>query len=196
MSRIITCIKEKRGSELLTVTVKTEENGKEKLKSYEVSREDFEAIGSPKAGAPLEKEEFSVISFKTDCKLAFERALKILSLSDNSARALERKLIERGFSREASEYAVARIIGLGYINEENQLLRLIEFNVNSKLCGRKKLIKYLMQRGYSYSDITKAIERAEDEEIIDFESVKEELKKKYSPKTSEELRKLLYKHGF
>ncbi len=180
----------------VTVTLLTHDGEKEKKRRYEVDSSDWESLGNLSVGDEIYDEEIAVIIRKTEQNEAFDRALRIVSMGDNSAKALCQKLVMRGFSRESAEYATAKVISLGYINEDEQLLRLVEYNVSKKLMGKNRLIPALVSKGYSTERIHAAIERALDEGTIDFDAAKKELLSQANTDDSMKIRKLLYTHGF
>ena len=180
----------------VTVTLCTQERGKEKKRRYEVDPEDFESIGSPSIGDEVYDGEISVIIRKTERREAYDRALKILAMGDNSLDGLSRKLQMRGFSRESAEYAAAEMQRMGYIRESDQLQRLIDYNVNKKLMGKRKLIPYLVSKGYSQRNVCEAIDLAIDGGVIDFDRARKELLKTAKTDDPMQIRKILYNHGF
>ena len=166
--------------------------------SYTVTEEDYAELGSPLAGfLPGE-------SMLADIKRSDERyranllALRILSYGDNSKRNLYAKLKARSFSSEVCEDVVCEMVRLGYINEENQLLRLVEREVNTSLSGPRKIRAKLAAKGFSRADIDSAIDSLLLSGGIDFEASKALLieKKLTRDATSEEKKALLYKYGY
>ena len=130
-----------------------------------------------------------------DARLAYARAVNILSSGDNTKRALLRKLCERGFLRESAEEAVARLEKDGYIREEELLLR--QLGVYAKrLWGPKRFIPNLLEKGFCRADIERALVRAKSEGIYDPDAVKESLLSALATDDPAQRRAWLYKHGF
>ena len=162
--------------------------------TYRVSMDDYTAAGSPDMGDGLPDELLPSI-LEEDARLAYARAVKILSSGDNTKRALLRKLCERGFLRESAEEAVARLEKDGYIREEELLLR--QLGVYAKrLWGPKRFIPNLLEKGFCRADIERALVRAKSEGIYDPDAVKESLLSALATDDPAQRRAWLYKHGF
>ncbi|MDY3845802.1 MAG: hypothetical protein SOZ62_02680 [Eubacteriales bacterium] len=174
----------------------TQKAKKEIRESYEVSREDYISIGEPREGEEILDEEISVITRISDEKEAFDRALRIVAFGDNSYRVLYAKLMQRGFSRSVCDTVIEKLKSLGYIDEDRQLRRLVEYTAKEKLIGIKKLVPLLVSKGYSSSDVIRMVGECEKNGNIDFGEIKKSLFDKYSPGDEKEKRLLLYKHGF
>jgi SOS response regulatory protein OraA/RecX len=106
--------------------------------------------------------------------------------------------VHAGFSRDAADEVIADMLREGYINERRQLERLIESEVKRNLIGPKKLIPKLLAKGFSRTDINDALDALAADGVIDFSEAKRQLvmKKLGDSPDSEEVKKLLYKHGF
>ena len=177
-------------------TTCTQKAKKEIRESYEVSKEDYLSIGEPREGEEILDEEISVITRISDEKEAFDRALHIVAFGDNSYREMCEKLMQRGFSRSVCDTAIEKLKSLGYIDEDRQLRRLIEYTAKEKLIGIKKLVPLLVSKGYSSSDVVRIVGECEKDGNIDFNEIRKSLIDKYSPGDEKEKRLLLYKHGF
>ena len=164
---------------------------------FTLSREDDGRLGSPAAGEEIDDELISSLAEAEGKLRATEKAISLLSYGDNSPATLCRKLRSRGYDRESAEAAVATMIARGYIREEEQASRLAVACATKKLWGRRKIVSYLVGRGYSASLACEVIEAAEREGEIDFEAIKKELiEKKLDEEASyEEKRKLLFRYG-
>ena len=99
-----------------------------------------------------------------------------------------------GISRRCAEAVVLEMQGLGYVNEERQILRLIISEANERLHGPKKILSRLLSKGYSPEKIKAAIRRLEIEGQISFERNKKNLLATVTD--ADEARKLLYKKGY
>ena len=170
--------------------------GEEKTK-YTVNEGTYRKIGAPLSGETIDGDSLDTLSKADGERRALIKALSILAYADNSERRLFSKLISHGFSREISEATVAECVRLGYINEEGQLNRYI-LKYCEELLGPKKILAKLASRGYSPSQISRAIKALEVRGEIDFtQSRRALLEKKLPPDASyEERRKLLFKYGY
>lgn len=160
-----------------------------------VSEEAYRAAGAPMTGDTLYEEELRLLTHQRDCKRAYERAVKILGAGDNTARTLQRKLRERGFSEEASAYAVSRLTEEGYLKENEMLLRQLAIFAK-RMWGKGKFLPALLAKGFSREEIEAALLQAEEEGVYRACEVKEALLTRYAPKDEAERRALLYKNGF
>ena len=168
----------------------------EETSAYTVREQIYAEIGSPLRHEELEgwaydREEDTYIRAK-------RKALSLLSYADNSERTLIAKLRRAGFSRDISEDVSHEMVGLGYINEDSQLGRLITVEVNERLHGPMKLLPRLCAKGYSAEDIKRVIRRLSESGDIDFSrSAQTLINRKLQDKDDEEARRyLLHKYGY
>ena len=154
------------------------------------------ACGKPAKGMLLEGETLDTLRDahkKTSALLAAERSLAV---SFKSARALYRHLRGKGHAHADALAAVKHAEEKGWIREDTQLALLVVQCAEKKLWGRHRLLAYLMSKGYDRTAIEKAIDSAVQEGSLDFSHLRERLIEKKTPQTQDELKKLLYLHGF
>ena len=165
---------------------------------YTVNLSLFREIGMPSSGDELDSSQMSAIKYTDRLISAKKKALNILAYADNSRKNLATKLYRAGFEREIIDEVCSEMVNLGYINEKNQLERLLLNEANIKLRGPMKIIPSLVQKGYSQSKIREVLDNLVREGEIDFrENSKKLLEKKLSaPYDEEEAKKILYKNGF
>ncbi len=125
-------------------------------------------------------------------------ALRILSYGDNNWTGLHSKLTAKGISDGAACKICDKMVSLGYINEQEQLLRLILKESEVNLSGPRKIRAKLRSRGYSASDISKVMASLIADGRLDFERTRTALieKKLTRGATEEEKMKLLFKNGY
>ena len=70
-----------------------------------------------------------------DYKRTVKAAFNVLAYGDNTARMLEEKLKNKGFSQESIEFSVNYMRQRGYINEMRYLRRLVDQLANQKYYG-------------------------------------------------------------
>jgi SOS response regulatory protein OraA/RecX len=107
----------------------------------------------------------------------------------SSLKALYRKLIVKGFSKEAGREAIEIVRLRGFVDEEDIALRRAELMVG-KLWGRTRILKKLFEEGFPGKVIEHVSESLED---IDFaENCARAIEKKYSfiPKERQERDKM------
>ncbi len=166
--------------------------------NYTVKASLYAEIGSPLVGDTIDASSLSAIKYADELYKARKKALNILSYADNNQKNLKAKLVRAGFGYEISHRVCEEMVSRGYINENDQLERLILVEANQKLRGHLRIIPYLVTKGFSSSDVRRVLDRLIDEGEVDFARNAECLvEKKLPPDFEEEDRKkLLYKNGY
>ena len=165
---------------------------------YMVSEAVYSSVGRPLRGAVLTEEQMAEVVYADEEYRARKKALSLLVLADNNERNLRQKLLRYGIRREIADEVVSEMVGRGYVNEERQLERLVFSEAEDKLYGKRKILMRLAAKGYRAEDIKKVMRRLEEQGEIDFAKNKERLIERYlgEPSDPEEVKKLLYKHGY
>lgn len=165
---------------------------------YTVNSSLYAEIGSPAVGDEIDYASLSAIKHADEHYRAKKKALNILAYADNNKKNLKAKLIRAGFSYEISDRVCEEMVSYGYINENNQLERLIMIEANQKLRGPLRIVPALVNKGYSSSDVRRVLNRLVDEGEINFKENSLRLAEKKLPDDfdEEDLKKLLYKNGF
>lgn len=168
----------------------------EERRVFAVSEAEYRALGAPLVGDELGEEEALMLEELEEATRAKKKALRLLSFGDNSRRALVAKLRRAGISAAAAERAASEVESLGYLDEERQLARLIEKEVNVNLTGPRKFIPKLAARGYPVSKIREAAERLSESGAISFPEARARLVESLGDAGAEEIEKILFKRGF
>lgn len=165
---------------------------------YRITARDYEALGTPAAGTPLDGDALAALDEAAGTYAARTRALRMLAYGDNSEKGLLRKLRARGTDPDAAAAAVREMRERGYIREDEQAYRLVLREANTKLRGPRRILAELVQKGYSPETARKAIARAEAEGEVDFDEIAARLiEQKLGPDPDrEEEAALLWKQGF
>ncbi len=165
---------------------------------YTVNSTLYSEIGFPSVGDNISDTDMSAIKYADELFRARKKALNILAYADNNQKNLRAKLLRAGFKYEIADAILAEMVSRGYVNEKNQLERLIVIEANQKLRGPLKIIPALVNKGYSSSDVREVLKRLADEGEIDFSANAERLIEKKLPADAdgEEIKKLLYKNGY
>jgi len=187
---IIKAIKEANVKGYLKLGIDTGEG----ISWFLISKGQYESIPVQNVGDELDEDSFRTVLHFEEYNRAKKKALNILAFGDNSVRELKLKLSRAGISRAICENVTDEMIRLGYINEERQLLRIIEKEVNLNLHGARKILAKLVPKGYSAEKIKSAIRTLELEGKIDLQQTRKKLI--LGVESEEERRKLLYKNGF
>jgi SOS response regulatory protein OraA/RecX len=157
----------------------------------------FAEIGSPSVGDALDDGQMEILLAYDEYHRAMKKALNILAYRDNNRFSLKSKLIHAGFGREACERVTEEMVERGYINERDQLERIITVEANTKLRGPMKIIPTLVAKGYSSSDVRSVMTELTERGEVDFKAnAKALLNKKLPDAEGEERKKFLYKHGY
>lgn len=167
-------------------------------KKYIISHAEYAACNSPVKGEEIDEAAFERIEGFDEYHKAYKKALSILSYGDNNRRTLEKKLRLAGYSYAASQEAIRAMVNLGYVNEHEQLRRLILTEANVKLRGPNLIIGKLLSKGYSVGDVRTVMEELVGEgEIIFKKNAQLLIEKKLSEgATAAEKKALLYKNGY
>ena len=167
--------------------------------SYLISADDFISLGLVKG--EIDVSLLDEIEKSDGCYAAYRAAVRILSSGECSAKMLYQKLRKRDFSHGSAEFASKKLLDGGYIDEERQIESYLLQLVTKKFYGRRKIIPYLLARGYSAGKINAVLDEKYTDR--DFSAAKKAfLEKKFGksrPSTREEaaeMKKELYKRGY
>ena len=140
-----------KGKFLITVKLSTGQH--EEVRTFSVFRyflknEIF--CGEPPAvGDFLGADKFEALEFAEECSNAAIKAVSLLAFGDNTAKKLSDKLRQKGFSRDAAAEAVRFCVEKRYIDEEDQLKRLMELLCEKKKYGLRRIRQEVWQKGFS-----------------------------------------------
>ena len=166
------------------------------VKKYTVSLATYDSLRCPVRGSEIGEEAMELIRTDDESFRAIRKAYTYLADHDRSKYALKMRLIQAGFSREASELAVRRCVEHGYLDENRQLERAVEREANYKLRGRYYIKRHLVGKGYSLSDIDRAIDLLVDRGDIDFDENFDRLCEKRGIESDEDRAALKYRFGY
>ena len=109
----------------------------------------------------------------------YDRALNLLSFRARSSRELQRRLTEKGGSRERADRVIERLRLAGLVNDADFARQL----TRSKLAGgasRRRVHQELFKRGVAREVADEAVaEVAEDEGVTDADSIEQVARKKW-----------------
>ncbi len=163
-----------------------------------ISRTEYARCGAPEKGDILDEDTYYRMARYDMYHKAKKKALSILTYADNNQKNLIRKLRVAGYPQDLAELICREMVGLGYIDEQEQLRRLVLVEANEKLQGPNKILAKLVAKGYSASDIREIMQNFIDEGEIDFRNNAYRLIEKKLEKgaTADEKKTLLYKNGY
>lgn len=165
---------------------------------YTVNLSTFDQIFTPSVGDFLDEEQMSAIRYCDELIRAKKKALSILSYADNNRKNLAAKLHRAGFNRDIVGEVCDEMISLGYIDERDQIERLIRLEADRKLRGPGRIIPALAAKGYSPSLIREVMGELVNSGEIDFRKNAELLLDKKLPNggNDDEKKTILYKNGY
>lgn len=168
------------------------------LARYTVSASCYADMGCPEVGDFLSEDQLFMLREADELHRARKKALSLLSYADNNRRNLMTKLTRAGFKREVASDVTDEMVSLGYVNEARQLQRLVLNEANVKLRGPSRIIPALVAKGYSSSDVRKAMCELTESGEIDFKKNAKLLMEKKLPEGTdiEEKKKFLFKNGY
>lgn len=167
------------------------------LVSYYLRGRNYRELGEPVVGEVLDHVIDGIIRADEEYR-AEKKALSLLSYADNNQATMYRKLVLAGFAKDISKEVTEEMVRLGYINEREQVERLVKTAANTKLLGRAVIIPKLCAKGYSPSLVREVLDTLIAMGEISFSDNKKRLietKLGDSP-DMEEVKKLLYKYGY
>ena len=184
-----------KGEHALSLSVLLD--GDERI-SFVVGNSVWESIGSPKSGDLISDEDLETLKHESERREAYRSAMRILEIGSVSKKGLVIKLLHKGVSRESAEFAVSRMLALGYIKEGEQARSIASSLVRRNLWGPRRVYAALREKGYSEHDAREAIEGAEGAGEIDFAAARRALIARLSKKgaSPEKLRATLYRYGY
>lgn len=147
-------------------------------------------------GRELDEMTYDAIVREDEKYRAMKKALSILSLADNTTKALYTKLVRCGFSREVARECVEECLSLGYIDEHRQLAIAITREANTALRGRAYIIRKLAGKGYRPGMIGEVIDELVARGEVDFTENFERLVLRLGATDEEARRILAYKYGY
>lgn len=97
---------------------------------------------------------------------AKKAAVSLLAYREHTEKELRTKLIDKGFSKEEAEAAVAFTIEKSYLSEKRYYLRYAEFCARTKHFGKRRITQEAKRKGFSSETI--ALYTSEALEGVDF----------------------------
>lgn len=134
-------------------------------------------------------------------KQGYIYVLRLLSISNRSSRELEKRLHEKGYPDEVADAIIERLKETGALNEKKNIHEIIQWAINGKHLGRKRIKIELKQKGFQESAIDEELEAySKDEENNQAwqlaENKIESLKKTEPQKRKKHVYDFLVRRGF
>ena len=117
--------------------------------------------------SPINSEIYDRIALSAEMTSALKEGSRIIGNADRSESDVSRRLKQKGFSPEATEYAVAVLKKHGYLDEDEICVRVAELQLRSKHYGRRRILTYLLSHGYKSEAAEAAVNSIPDEDYRD-----------------------------
>jgi regulatory protein len=126
-----------------------------------------------------------------------QRAVKLLAAKPRSVEELRERLLEKEWTNEeAVEYALEKLKGYGYLDDERFAFGFASYRVRQKPVGRQRLARDLHMKKVSRETTDAALElvyqETPEEELIE-RAIKKRIRLRGRPTTRQET-KSLYEH--
>lgn len=149
-------------------------------------------VSADTANKEIDDEEFEALFEMSELTRAAEKALNALSYGALSKKALVMKLvakykIDKEYAEAAADYAEKH----RYIDEAEQAERIAKLSVRNKRYGKRKVMAYLVSKGYGKETAQKAADSVAEEEYEEAAFSSLFKKAKSYPETKEEKYKLI-----
>lgn len=113
----------------------------------------------------ITEERYDAIHAAAERTAAVREGARLLASSDHSAADVRKKLRYKGFSEESAKYAAAFLEKKGFLNDAEACARYAESALRTKQYGRRRILDYLIARGYGREEAENAVNSLPDEEI-------------------------------
>jgi regulatory protein len=120
-----------------------------------------------KVGDALTENAWADMRGRQEAQAAMDRALNLLATRPRGTMELKRLLTDKGFPAEIVENTAARLIVLGYLNDEEYASLLVRDRALRKGEGKRAISAELKRQGIDEETITEAMERYSREEELD-----------------------------
>lgn len=115
----------------------------------------------------IDKDRCDELVFCIEKTAAIKKGLSLLEYAQNTAKALKRKLMQKGYSAEAASAAVEYLLSHGFIHEKNDAQLFSETLAKRKLYGRNRIKKELYAKGFGGDVIKEVMSSMEDEDFVE-----------------------------
>jgi SOS response regulatory protein OraA/RecX len=138
----------------------------------------FDSISSEVESGALSMDTIVLLDEYASVTAAFSSACSSLGFAQCSVRALFKKLLSKGFSKDVCEAAIDFVILRGYIDENSTAVRRAEIML-SKLWGRSRIFAKLREEGFSDCALEEVAVFLEEVDFVD--GCVRVIERKYAP---------------
>ena len=133
--------------------------------SFFIVHAEIFAAGPLSAGSALDEPLLQSLKVRSEQVFARDAALRLLSRAAQTRRGLLRKLRSRGFSKEASAFALNRMIELGYVDDRVFAESWTRFRIATRKEGWKSLYRGLLRGGVPREVAEEVLDQACTEDV-------------------------------
>ena len=152
-----------RGDGTYLIRVETgNQSGSEELE-FIIIREIIDELDLVSGEAPCEV--LPVLERGAKLTAAYASACSSFAFSQSSLKALHRKLLTKGFSREIAQDAIELIRDRGFVDEDAIAVRRAEIMI-AKLWGKTRILSKLREEGFPNCSIEEVFEYLENVDFI------------------------------
>lgn len=170
MEIIVTEIRASAGGAEAAVSVRICEGDSLQNLKGSILTEMLPALGLPwefTSPVAIDKSQCDDLIFCIEKTAAIKKGLSLLEYAQNTVKTLKRKLIQKGYSAQASTEAVDYLLSHGFINERNDAQLFSETLAKRKLYGRNRIKKELYAKGFDVDVIKEVMFSMDDEDFVE-----------------------------
>lgn len=175
------------------VFVRVREHGAPKgrgSKTFSLRVEEYAALPfEVRQGAMLSAEDVEYLESAALASGAYGRGLNILGYGANSAKTLQRKLVQKGYDADAAQRAVQTLSERGYLQEERDAVRAAQQMVRRGR-GMRRILQELRAKGYGDQALSAVRDALSDQDFVELCAQVARGKMRYRPTDRVEFEKL------
>ena len=135
-------------------------------KTFSLRVEEYAALPlEVRRGMMLSVEDVERLEAAAQSSGAYGRGLNILGYGANSAKTLQRKLVQKGYDADAAQRAVDTLSERGYLQEERDAVRMAQ-QIMRRGRGMRRILQELRAKGYGERALAAAREALAEEDFV------------------------------
>ena len=159
-------------------------------KTFSLRVEEYAALPfEAKQGMRLSVDDLAHLESAAASSDAYGRGLNILGYGANSAKSLQRKLVQKGYDADAVRRAVDTLSERGYLQEERDAVRAAQQMVRRGR-GMRRVLQELRAKGYGEQALAAVRDAISDEDFVELCAQAARGKMRYRPTDRAEYEKL------
>ena len=164
--------------------------GERSSKTYALRVEEYAVLPfQVRRGMMLSTEQVGALEAAAQSSGAYGRGLNILGYGANSAKTLQRKLVQKGYDADAAQRAVDTLSERGYLQEERDAVRMAG-QILRRGRGLRRILQELRAKGYGDAALRAVSEAFGEEDFVALCADVARKKVRCRPTEREEMQKL------